>query len=61
MGVVNSTLLQLLLILTFLFLISTTTTPWTRVLLEKLTGSAASEEIPAFLISTSEFLTYVML
>ena len=32
-------------------------TPWSRVLLEKLTGSAASQEIPR-IFGTRRFLTY---
>ena len=33
----------------YIYLLTYLLTPWSRVLLEKLTGSAASQEIPAFL------------
>jgi hypothetical protein len=40
----------------FIYLLTYLLTPWSRVLLEKLTGSAASQEIPR-LFGTRRFLT----
>ena len=42
-------LLVLLLLLLLLLLLTYLLTPWSRILLEKLTGSAASQKFPAFL------------
>jgi len=40
----------------FLIVITSLLTPWSRVLLEKLTGSAASQEIPR-IFGTRKFIT----
>jgi len=46
----------LLLISSFIYLLTYLLTPWSRVLLEKLTGSAASQEIPR-IFGTQRFIT----
>ena len=45
--------------LKFRYLLTYLLTPWSRVLLEKLTGSAASQEIPRILWA-SNFVTYLL-
>jgi hypothetical protein len=54
---VDNSINDMIILLTYLlYLLTYLLTPWSRVLLEKLPGSAASQEIPAF-YGTRKFIT----